>query len=85
MHISTKVVEVFAQSGINWCRAPPESPDLNPIENLWHKLKKYIRCEVKPCNKSELESVQKCCKYINHFQNVISHVIDLLKGAATGY
>jgi len=25
---------------------PPESPDLNPIENMWHQLKEFIRREV---------------------------------------
>ena len=93
-HTSKKVAEFFTQSGINWWKTPPESPDLNPIENLWHELKEYIRREVKPSNKSELESgiirswrtvdVHKCCKYINHLQKVIPRVIDL-KGAATGY
>lgn len=93
-HTSIKVAEFFAQSGINWWKTPPESPDLNPIENLWHELKEYIRREVKPSNKSELESgiirfwrtvdVHKCCKYINHLRKVIPRVIDL-KGAATGY
>ena len=92
-----KVVEFFfTHSGINWWKTPPESLDLNPIENLWHELKEYIRCEVKQCNKSELESgiirfwrTVKCPKMLqihlfNHLRKVIPRVIDL-KGAATGY
>ena len=39
---------------VNWWRTPPESPDCNPIENLWHELKEFIRREVKPINKQEL-------------------------------
>ena len=33
---------------------PLESPDLNPMENLWHELKEYIWREVKPTTKDEL-------------------------------
>ena len=50
-----------------------ESPDINPIENMWHELNQYI----KPKNKEELVSgilrfwdtvdVTKCKKYIGHF------------------
>ncbi len=93
-HASKKVAEFFAQSEINWWKPPAESPDLNPIENLWHELKEYIRREVKPSNKAELlcgikqfwgtVDVQKCCKYINHLRKVISRVIEL-EGAATDY
>jgi len=39
-----------AKSGINWWRTPAESLDMNPIENLWHERKEYIRREVKPRN-----------------------------------
>jgi transposase len=40
-----------------WCQLlenTPESPDFNPIENLWHELKKHLRREVKPFKKKEL-------------------------------
>ena len=33
---------------------PAESPDLNPVENMWHELKEYIRREVKPDTKEGL-------------------------------
>ena len=39
---------------INWWKTPAESTDCNPIENLWHELKEYIRREAKPETKQEL-------------------------------
>ena len=47
-HTSRKAKEFFDANSINWWKTPPESPDCNSIENLWHKLKEYIRREVKP-------------------------------------
>ena len=59
---------------MNWWKTPPESPDLNPIENLWHELKKFIRREVKPKTKEELiwllGTVDKE-KYIRHLRKAI--------------
>jgi len=73
---------------INWWKTPPESPDLNPIENLWHELKEFIRWEVKPQTKDELilgiegfwgsVSGEKCRKYIRHLQKVIPRVVEML-------
>jgi len=33
------IVEFFEENGINWWHIPPESPNANPFENLWHGLK----------------------------------------------
>lgn len=38
-HTSRKAREFFESRGINWWETPAESPDANPIENLWHELK----------------------------------------------
>ena len=90
-HTSRTAKQFFDEEGINWWKTPPESPDANPIENLWHE---FIRREVKPKTKSELISgiqrfwntvdVQKCNKYISHLRKVIPQIIKL-DGAATGY
>lgn len=63
-------------------KTPPESLDCNPIENLWHKLKHYIRTTTKQCNKEQLiQGIQfswatvtpeKCCWHIDHLKKVIS-------------
>ena len=44
-------IDLYYSNGINWWKTPPESPDFNPIENLWHELKEFIRREVKPKQK----------------------------------
>lgn len=71
-----------------------ESPDLNPIENMWHEMKEYIRIQIKPVNERELTNgilrfwgtvtVAKCNAYINHLQKVMPEVIRA-NGNASGY
>ena len=92
-HTSNEAKEFLEASGVNWWRTPAESPDCNPIENLWHELKEYNRRVIKPRNKEKLiegikkfwktVSVAKCNKYINYFKKVI-HKVTELNDAATG-
>lgn len=93
-HTSRLAKQFFEENNVNWWKTPPESPDCNPIENLWHELKEFIRREVKPHTKQELVDgiaqfwstvdQQKCCLYINYLTKVLPKVIEL-EGEATGY
>ena len=92
-HTSRRAQKFYEEKKITWWKTPPESPDANVIENLWHELKENIR-KTKPRNKEQLVStilnfwdtvdVAKCNKYINHLKKVIPKMIEV-NGKATGY
>ena len=93
-HTSGYIEEYFKSRKINWWRTPPESPDLNPIENVWGSLKQYLRNTFKPKNLSELqEGIQRfwqtltpqvCQRYINHLHKVIPKILEV-DGEPSGY
>lgn len=85
-HTSRVARDFFTTHGVNWWKTPAESPDLNPIERVWHHLKLYLTYHVKPRNKSELVegikefwktklTISQCRRYINHLHKVLPVII----------
>jgi len=38
-HTSKAATKFLEEKRVNWWQTPAESPDLNPIENMWHELR----------------------------------------------
>ena len=86
--------DFFRENNVNWWKTVAKSPDLNPIENLWHEFKEYTQREIKAKRKKELVdgikqflktvTVQKSTKYIRRLRKVIPKVIEV-GGEPTGY
>ena len=93
-HTSNLGKLTLEQHNINWWKTPPESPDLNPIENMWHELKHHLQTRVKPRTKEELVigisgfwanvTPEKCRRYIDHIQRVLPVVVER-NGRASGF
>ena len=93
-HTSRLVRAFLEEHNVNWWRTPAESPDLNPIENIWGSLKYFLRNHCKPTNLDSLLNgitefwrtltPEICTKYISHLCKVIPKVI-AVNGEASGY
>ena len=74
--------------------SPPESPALNPIENVWGSMKQYLKTAYKPRNLEELRAgIERfwvtltpdvCKRYIGHLQKVMPKIVEL-QGEPSGY
>ena len=86
-HTSRYAKDYIEEKGVNWFKTPASSPDLDPIELMWHALKDYLRNEYKPRNLGELKSGIRafwatltpaiCKKHISHLKKVIPKVIEV--------
>ena len=86
--------EYLKDNNIIWWPIPPESPDINPIENVWGCMKCFLKDSYKSTNLENLQAAIStfwktltpalCTKYISHLNKVIPTVITV-EGAASGY
>ena len=93
-HTAIKTRIFIKENSINHYKTPAQSPDLMPIELVWHDLKRYLSVEVKPDNSEELmDGIEKFWKdkvtienfnsKINHLNRVMNNII-FLNGKPTG-
>lgn len=94
-HTAKVVKEWFRASNVKVMDWPAQSPDLNPIENLWDELDRRIRLrESRPKNCKELEAAlheewnkitpEVCAKLVESMPRRIQAVLDN-KGGHTRY
>ena len=93
-HVSRSTKEFMTTNGINHWVTPPESPDMNPIENMWAALKHHLSRYVKPRTQQELirgiedywgsVTPYSCNRYINHLYRVVPKVVEK-GGNASGF
>ena len=68
------------EHGVASIKTPAESPDMNPIENIWAQMKADIRSETPKTQEALCECITKawervdikaCNKYIDHVKNTV--------------
>lgn len=92
-HTAKATSEWFRQNNVNVLKWPSQSPDLNPIENVWHKFKQEVH-KRKPANIAELTVIcheewskippKWCEDLVKSYPKRLTAVI-ASKGAATKY
>jgi transposase len=63
-HRSTRIRELIEKAGCNLLFLPSYSPDLNPIEHWWYKVKTAIRKELQLYNFNVHEAAEAAFRYL---------------------
>lgn len=76
IHKSNKVKDFLSRSNIKTLKFPANSPDLNPIENVWHLIKHYMSQITDLTNENFKEKIIECCKKVDYssIYNTISNM-----------
>lgn len=64
-HHAKKVTQLFDDKNISYKFLPPYSPDLNPIEKMWSKMKAFLR-------KQKIRAVDKLSDAVNDALKTVS-------------
>ena len=94
-HTARPVKAFLARNNVEFIEWPPYSPDLNPIENIWHWMKCILETEYPVCNSAEeieerfLEiwgriTPEMCSNYCGQYEKRLKAVIDA-NGGYTKY
>lgn len=95
IHTANNVKAFLRRKRVDFIDWPPYSPDLNPIENIWHWMKHVLETEFPVCNSAEeIEArfheiwskitPEMCSKYCGNYEKRLRAVIEA-NGGYTKY
>ncbi len=64
-HKVAGIEELIVQTGARLEYLPPYSPDFNPVENMWSKVKSFLRKSKERCKETLFEAVGEALKQIS--------------------
>lgn len=73
-HSSQVVQQWFRENNVRVLQWPAQSPDLNPIENLWEEVERRIRTQMFPNKQSLIDKISEV--WTNLPENVIKKLIE---------